>query len=186
MPVDSDHFSANMSNVSLEHNSQTTDDIPNIDSEGPAEQKTLKPSKSDPSLNTRDKTPSLSSDEGHDLPSSKPTSRSNNELSSKRRTVPTHLAVENSILQPQLSYKVSPTRDGNVVPFTSYSSSEDEDEAEFFDADEFHESESAHSRSVWGLIYRRILCRLKKQEATRLYVQNIISTISTFAIVLIT
>lgn len=148
MPVDSDHFSANMSNVSLEHNSQTTDDIPNIDSESPGEQNTLKPSKSDPSLNTRDKTSSLSSDEGHDLPSSKPTSRSNNELFPKRRTVPTHLAVENSILQPQVSYKVSPSRDGNVVPFTSYSSSEDEDEAEFFDADEFHESESAHSRSV--------------------------------------
>ncbi|XP_073259098.1 oxysterol-binding protein-related protein 9-like [Porites lutea] len=147
MPVASDHFSANMSNVSLEHNSQTTDDIPNIDSESPAEQKTLKPSKSDPSLNTRDKTPSLSSDEGHDLSSSKATSRSNNELSSKRRTVPTHIPVENPILQPQLSYKVSPTRDGNVVPFTSYSSSEDEDEAEFFDADEFHESESAHSSS---------------------------------------
>ena len=186
MPVASDHFSANMSNVSLEHNSQTTDDIPNIDSESPGEQNTLKPSKSDPSLNTRDKTSSLSSDEGHDLPSSKPTSRSNNELSSKPRTVPTHLLVENSILQPQVSYKVSPSRDGNVVPFTSYSSSEDEDEAEFFDADEFHESESAHSRSVWGLTYCRILCRLKKQEATRLYVQNIISTISTFAIVLIT
>ena len=148
MPVASDHFSANMSNVSLEHNSQTTDDIPNIDSESPAEQKTLKPSKSDPSLNTRDKTPSLSSDEGHDLSSSKATSRSNNELFSKRRTVPTHLPVDNSILQPQVSYKVSPSRDGNVVPFTSYSSSEDEDEAEFFDADEFHESESAHSRSV--------------------------------------
>ena len=147
MPVASDHFSAKMSNISLEHNSQTTD-IRNADSESPAEQKTLKPSKSDPSLNTRGKTSSLSSDEGHDLQLSKATSRSNNELFLTERIVPAHLPIENPILQPQVSYKVSPSRDGNVVPFTSYSSSEDEDEAEFFDADEFHESESAHSRSV--------------------------------------
>jgi len=42
---------------------------------------------------------------------------------------------------------VSPTRDGHVVPFTSYSSSEDEDDVEFFDADEYHDLESAPSSS---------------------------------------
>lgn len=149
MPVVSDHYSDKMSNLSLEHGSSNSGDNKGMqDTELTIEKRTLKSSKSDSSLNVRDKTSSVSSDEGYDLESSKATSRSNLELSTAIRNIPPHLPLELSNLHPQVGYSVSPTHDGNVVPFTSYSSSEDEDDMEFFDADEFHDLESAPSRSV--------------------------------------
>jgi len=140
MPVVNDHYSA--------LGSSTADNKDKQDTESTVEKRTLKPCKSDSSLNVRDKTSSVSSDEGYDLQPSKATSKSNHELSTAVRNVPSHLPLEMPNLLPQVGYSVSPTRDGHVVPFTSYSSSEDEDEVEFFDADEYHESESAPSRSV--------------------------------------
>lgn len=144
LPVDNDHYSAKIeqigSNLGDNKEKQDTHDQPMI------EKRTLKSSKSDSSLNVRDKTSSVSSDEGYDLESSKATSRSNHELSTAVRNVPSSLPLEISNLHPQVGYSVSPSRDGNVVPFTSYSSSEDEDDVEFFDADEFHDSETAPSR----------------------------------------
>ena len=148
MPVVNDHYSVKSSNASLEHKSDVTDCKTKQDKENTAEQRTLKPSKSDSSLSVRDKTSSVSSDEGLDFESSKTTSKSNRELSTVGRAVPTQLKLENSNMRSQMVYKVSPTRDGNDVPFTSYSSSEDEDEVEFFDADEYHDSDPTPSRSV--------------------------------------
>lgn len=147
MPVVNDHYSAKNSNHSLDHNSKTTDSVEEKDPENSVEQRTLKPSKSDSSLNVRDKTTSVSSDEGSDFESSKPASKSNHELSTTGKTAPNHLPLENAGLRPQVVYKVSPTRDENVVPFTSYSSSEDEDDVEFFDADEYHDLEAVPSSS---------------------------------------
>lgn len=146
MPVVNDHYSAKMSNLSLD--SSTADNKDQQDTESTVEKRTLKPSKSDSSLNVRDKTSSVSSDEGYDLQPSKATSKSNHELSTAVRNVPSHLPLEMPNLLPQVGYSVSPTRDGHVVPFTSYSSSEDEDDVEFFDADEYHDLESAPSRLV--------------------------------------
>lgn len=147
MPVVNDHYSAKMSNLSLGSSSGGSKD--KQDTESAVEKRTtLKPSKSDSSLSVRDKTSSVSSDEGYDLQPSKATSKSNHELSTAVRNVPSHLPLEMPNLLPQVGYSVSPTRDGHVVPFTSYSSSEDEDDAEFFDADEYHDLESAPSRLV--------------------------------------
>ena len=148
LPVVNDHYSDKIANLPLEHNSKTTDDAGEQDTENTMEQRILKPSKSDSSLSVRDKTSSISSDEGFDLEPSKPTSKSNHELSTGGRTVPNHLQLENPSLRPQAVYKVSPTRGTDEVPITSYSSSEDEDDAEFFDADEYHDLESNMSRSV--------------------------------------
>ena len=153
IPVVNDHYSAKLSNISLDHNSKTTESTGKQDTENTIEQRTLKPSKSDSSLNVRDKTSSVSSDEGHDFESSKTTSKSNHELSTTGRTVPTHLPLENPNLRTQVVYKVSLTRDVDEVPITSYSSSEDEDDAEFFDADEYHDLESITSRSVTRVYY---------------------------------
>ena len=147
MPVVNDHYSAKMSNLSL--GSSTGENKDKQGTEFAVEKRTtLKPSKSDSSLNVRDKTSSVSSDEGYDLQPSKATSKSNHELSTAVRNVPCHLPLEMPNLLPQVGFSVSPTRDGHVVPFTSYSSSEDEDDAEFFDADEYHDLESASSRLV--------------------------------------
>ena len=146
MPVVNDHYSAKMSNLSLD--SSTGDNKDKQDTESTVEKRTLKPSKSDSSLNIRDKTSSVSSDEGYDLQPSKATSKSNHELSTAVRNVPSHLPLEMPNLLSQVGYSVSPTRDGHVVPFTSYSSSEDEDDVEFFDADEYHDLESPPSRLV--------------------------------------
>lgn len=142
-PVVNDHYSAKIEQIG----SNLGDNKDKQDTDQPLmEKRTLKSSKSDSSLNVRDKTSSVSSDEGYDLESSKATSRSNHELSTGVRNVPSSLPLEISNLHPQVGYSVSPSRDGNVVPFTSYSSSEDEDDVEFFDADEFHDSEAAPSR----------------------------------------
>lgn len=149
MPVVNDHYSTKMSNLSLSSN--IADNKDKQDTESTVEKRMLKPSKSDSSINVRDKTSSVSSDEGYDLQPSKATSRSNHELSTALRNVnnvPSHLTLEMPNLLPQVGYSVSPTRDGHVVPFTSYSSSEDEDDMEFFDADEYHDLESASSRLV--------------------------------------
>lgn len=147
LPVVNDHYSAKVSKHALEHTgSNSGDDIEKQDTEPAVEKRTLKSSKSDSSLTVRDKTSSVSSDEGYDLESSKATSKSNHELSTAVRNVPPHLPLEIPNLHPQVGYSVSPTRDGHVVPFTSYSSSEDEDDVEFFDADEYHDLESAPSR----------------------------------------
>ena len=142
MPVVNDHYSAKMSNLSL--GSSTAED--KQDTESTVGKRTLKPCKSDSSLNVRDKTSSVSSDEGYDLQPSKATSKSNHELSTAVRNGPSHLPLEMPNLLSQVGYSVSPTRDGHMVPFTSYSSSEDEDDVEFFDADEYHELDSALSR----------------------------------------
>ena len=149
MPVVNDHYSAKMSNLSL--GSSTADNHDKTDTESTAEKRILKPSKSDSSLSVRDKTSSVSSDEGYDLQLSKATSKSNHELSTAVRNVnnvPSHLPLDMPKLLPPVGYSVSPTRDGHVVPFTSYSSSEDEDDMEFFDADEYHDLDSAPSRLV--------------------------------------
>lgn len=149
MPVVNDHYSAKMSNLSL--GSSTADNKDKPDTESTIEKRILKPSKSDSSLSVRDKTSSVSSDEGYDLQPSKATSKSNHELSTALRNVsnvPSHLPLDMSNLLPPVGYSVSPTRDGHVVPFTSYSSSEDEDDMEFFDADEYHDIDSGPSRLV--------------------------------------
>lgn len=148
MPVVNDHYSAKISNLSLTHGSSTGDNKEKQDTEPTVEKRTLKPSKSDSSLSVRDKTSSVSSDEEYDLQPSKATSKSNHELSTPVRNVPSRLPLEIPNLLSQVGYSVSPTRDGHMVPFTSYSSSEDEDDMEFFDADEYHDLESAPSRLV--------------------------------------
>ncbi|XP_078354846.1 oxysterol-binding protein-related protein 9-like isoform X1 [Oculina patagonica] len=149
LPLVNDHYSAKLSNLAVEQIGSSSGD--NNDKQGTEpvlEKRTLKSSKSDSSLNVREKTTSVSSDEGYDLEPSKAMSKSNHELSTAVRNIPSHLPLEISSLHgPQVGYSVSPSRDGHVVPFTSYSSSEDEDDMEFFDADEFHDSESAPSSS---------------------------------------
>ena len=166
MPVVNDHYSTKMSNHSLD--SSTADNKDKQDTESAVEKRMLKPSKSDSSLNVRDKTSSVSSDEGYDLQPSKATSKSNHELSTALRnvkSVPSHLPLEMANLLPQVGYSVSPTRDGHMVPFTSYSSSEDEDDMEFFDADEYHDLESASSRLVQNLLsVRNYIILLYRQE----------------------
>ena len=146
MPVINDHYSAKSTELSLEHDTGSADNESKQTMETTTEKRTLKSSKSDSSLSVRDKTSSVSSDEGSDFESSKLTSVSNHELSTVGRNVPSHLKLDRPSVHPQVGYSVSPSRDGHVVPFTSYSSSEDEDEVEFFDADEFHDLESAPSR----------------------------------------
>lgn len=151
LPLVNDHYSAKLSNLAVEQiGSNSGDDKDKQGTEPVLEKRTLKSSKSDSSLNVKDKTSSVSSDEGYDLEPSKAMSKSNHELSTAVRNIPSHLPLEISSLHgPQVGYSVSPSRD--VVPFTSYSSSEDEDDMEFFDADEFHDLESAPSRLVLNL-----------------------------------
>lgn len=145
----SDHDLSSNGNALLGDQTNGTNNTAKQGTENDIETRTLKPSKSDSSLSVRSKS-SLSEDvEINDLESSKTTSHSNRELTSAGRVVPAQLSVDNSGTQTQGVYKVTPTR-GNVVPLTSYSSSDDEDEAEFFDADEYHESGPILSRSVRG------------------------------------
>ena len=146
MPVTADHYCAQNLNPSLEDGTITSDNTAEQDREYSMEPRTLKPSKSDSSLSVRSKSSSVSDVEVNEFESSKATSQSSRELSTGR-PVPTQLNVDNSGTRSQGVYKVSPTRNGSVVPFTSYSSS-DEDEAEFFDADEYQDSGSIPSRSV--------------------------------------
>lgn len=146
-PIISDQDLSSNGTVLSGDQTNGTDITAKQDTENDTETRTLKPSKSDSSLSVRSKS-SLSEDaEINNLESPKTTSRSNQELSSAGRAVPAQLSVDNSGTQTQGVYKVTPTR-GNLVPLTSYSSSDDEDEAEFFDADEYHESGSILSRSV--------------------------------------
>lgn len=145
MPVLNDHNSAKSPDPSLAQDSDRGGNQGEQNVETAAENRTLKSSKSDSSLNVRDKSSSVSSDEGCGFESSKATSKSNHELSSAERSV--HLQLDRTSIHPQVGFSLSPSRDDHVVPFTSYSSSEDEDEVEFFDADEFHDSESAPSSS---------------------------------------
>ena len=99
------------------------------------DRRTIRSSKSDSALSTRDKGSSLSSDEGSDLETYRVTSKSSLGLSQGGGD-----DVAPTTLHSQLSYSVSPTIDVNSVPYTSYSSSDDDDDdAEFFDADEFHD-----------------------------------------------
>lgn len=149
MPVLNDHNSAKSPDPSLAQESDRGGNEGEQNVETAAENRTLKSSKSDSSLNVRDKSSSVSSDEGCGFESSKATSKSNHELSSSERSV--HLQLDRTSIHPQVGFSLSPSRDDHVVPFTSYSSSEDEDEVEFFDADEFHDSESAPSRLVVDL-----------------------------------
>lgn len=145
-PIISDQDLSSNGTILSGDQTNSTDNTAKQDTENDTEPRTLKPSKSDSSLSVRSKS-SLSEDaEINDLESSKATSRSNRELSSACRAVPAQ-CVDNSGIQTQGVHKVTPTR-GNLVPWTSYSSSDDEDEAEFFDADEYHESGSILSRSV--------------------------------------
>ena len=93
-------------------------------------------SHSDSALSSRDKTSSLSSEEGGpEL--DRVTSKSSVQLSQD------HVDDDgvSSSYRSQLSYNLSPGITTNSVPYTSYSSSDDDDDAEFFDADEFHEFE---------------------------------------------
>ncbi|XP_068727624.1 oxysterol-binding protein-related protein 9-like [Montipora capricornis] len=145
MPVTADHYCAQNLNPSLEDGTITSDNTAEQDREYSMEPRTLKPSKSDSSLSVRSKSSSVSDVEVNEFESSKPTSQSSRELSTSR-PVPTQLNVDNSGTRSQGVYKVSPTRNGSVVPLTSYSSS-DEDEAEFFDADEYQDSGSIPSSS---------------------------------------
>ncbi|XP_029208493.2 oxysterol-binding protein-related protein 9-like [Acropora millepora] len=145
-PIISDQDLSSNGTVLSGDQTNGTDITAKQDTENDTETRTLKPSKSDSSLSVRSKS-SLSEDaEINNLESSKTTSHSNRELSSAGRAVPSQLSVDNSGTQTQGVYKVTPTR-GNLVPLTSYSSSDDEDEAEFFDADEYHESGSILSSS---------------------------------------
>ena len=146
MPVVADHYAVDRSSVPLDHSNDmapvTTAASDGQDNEPFGEQRTMRPSKSDSALTVKD-----SSEQGCGLP--KVTSKSSLELSQAAdkpaaRNIPTHLQVEP--LHPQIGYSVSPTHNGNVVPFTSYSSSEDEDDMEFFDADEYHDLDSNMSR----------------------------------------
>ena len=62
MPVVNDHYSAKMSNLSL--GSSTADNKDKPDTESTIEKRILKPSKSDSSLSVRDKTSSVSREDG--------------------------------------------------------------------------------------------------------------------------
>lgn len=128
LPVAADHFSAA---GPLTLNSNVTASSDHVE---PVDQQMCK-SKSDSALSSRDKSSSLSSEEGPEL--DRVTSKSSMQLSQDH-------ADEDSVssnYRSQLSYTMSPTITSNSVPYTSYSSSDDDDDAEFFDADEFHDFE---------------------------------------------
>ena len=122
---------------------------------------TMRQSKSDTELNLKDRAPSLAGVEEGNLEqqASKATSKSSieisvtgqdslvsNSTSSKAVTSVTSSTNTQPITVPartpltdQVGYSISPTLVDEMVPYTSYSSSDEE--AEFFDADEFHEPE---------------------------------------------
>ena len=155
LPLVNNHFTHQHSTLGENQRHFTLPETLRQRTPDPPSSPTIRQSKSDTELSLKDKTPSPSGAEDSNLEqvTSKATSKSNIEIS-LNNVIPSTEAITNvtssfktdPIMVPsraaqgeQVGYSISPVHADEAVPYTSYSSSDEE--AEFFDADEYQEPE---------------------------------------------